>query len=296
MHNIVIIDGLCLLFRSFFAIKDMTNRENQNIAGIYGFARELISVIKNTSPTHIAVALDTGKKTWRHELLDTYKAHRKKSPPELSHQFSWIRDLCNICGLYIYEQDGYEADDLIASCAKQYGKDHKMMIITYDKDLYQLVNDNVSIYHPFKGSILKTKDVEAKFGVHPSQIADFLALTGDQVDGIIGISGIGPKTASTWLQEYSSIEGIVKNIDALKPASRGKILKDNIHKLQIARDLVCLKNDLDVGDIDQKRLIYQCPYAVGTFLKKIGLENLLFDFENTICSGGLFKAVKAQFS
>lgn len=284
-NNFVIIDGLCLLFRSFYAIKNMENKAGKNIAGIYGFAKELLSIIRKLSPKYLAVALDTGKKTWRHELSDTYKANRKKTPEELHHQFQWVRDLCLICGFTIYERDGYEADDYIASCVNSYKSKVEFWIVTYDKDLYQLINDSVHVYQPFAGVKVGAKEVLSKYHILPSQLGDFLALTGDAADGVSGVKGIGPKTASEWLNQYFDLQGIVKNLKLLQPKARRDILEGSLDKLNRAKELISLYDCLDTGDIDDKRLKGTCSKQfckIGNFLKEIGLQSLIFDFEQTL--------------
>lgn len=284
-EKFVLIDGLCLLYRSFYAIKNMKNQNGKNIAGIYGFIREVLSIIRKLSPKYLAVALDTGKKTWRHDLSESYKANRKKTPEELSHQFQWIRDLCLVCGFGIYEGDGYEADDYIASCVSSYKSKVEFWIVTYDKDLYQLVDDSVYIYHPFVGVKIGTQEVLSKYNILPSQLGDFLALTGDTIDGVQGVKGIGPKTASQWLNQYYDLNGIIENINFLQPKVRRGILEANLDKLNKAKELISLYKSLDVGYIEDKKLKKICSKQfckIGNFLKEMGLQSLIFDLEQAL--------------
>lgn len=263
----------------------MQNSQGQNIAGIYGFTKEILSIIRRLAPQYIAVALDTGQKTWRHDLCSDYKANRKKSPVELHHQFQWIRDICNHCNIMTHEKVGYEADDYIASFVYKYKDIADIVIVTYDKDLYQLVEDSVTIYHPFKGTKMGAKEVYEKYQILPTQMADFLALTGDAIDGIVGLKGIGPKTAVNWLAEYGNIENILQNCIHLKPLSKQKIIAEGVQSLKKAKELVSLNKILEVSSLDNNKIRPICGDQITSlvdFVKNIGLQDLIFDFEQTL--------------
>jgi DNA polymerase-1 len=261
----------------------MVNHKNENIAGVYGFARSLMSIIQTYAPDYLVVALDTGQKTWRHDTCPAYKSNRPKAPPELSHQFQWIRDLCTSCGIKYCDGHGYEADDYIASYVKKYGKTMQIYIFTYDKDLYQLIDNNVKIVYPFNNTVIGEAEVQAKFGVMPERIADLLALAGDNADCVAGVKGIGPKTAAGWIQKYGSLDNIMLHVDQLTPVFRRDMVKQNMAKLLLARDLVSLRNSLEIGEIEDAALPRgRCLGCIKEFLGKIGLDDLVPRFERAL--------------
>ena len=274
MHKLFIVDGLAILFRSFYAMKDLKNQKNENIAGIKGFIWQIVKIIQTHSPTHMIVALDTGKKTWRHSLSDKYKSNRSKTPDELIHQFTWIRDACVSLGIQYCEGEECEADDWIASIATTHKNDADIYIVSCDKDLYQLVGDRVFIYDCFANNVFKAEDVIKKFGVDASQMVDFLSLTGDCSDCVEGAKGIGPKTAIKWLSEHKTLEGIITQIDSLEPKSRANMLKSSIDQVRFAKDMISLRSCLDVGALEKAK-INPCMASTKSFMERVGLLDMM---------------------
>lgn len=266
MYNMVIIDGLSILFRSFYAMKDMRNSKNQHIGAVYGFTRCCLSMIEIYRPEYLIVALDTKQKTWRHEALEEYKSTRKPTPPDLIPQFTMMREACKALGVSYYEGSAAEADDWIASCVESYAEVEKMLIVSADKDLLQLVSEKVHVYDPGKKVVLKSEDVLKRWGVVPTQICDLLALSGDGADCVGGVKGIGLKTASKWLNEYLDLEGILENIALLKPLSRRNMLMQGIESAIKSRSLIKLQTTLEVLPIEKMK-ITPCVYGMKQFLE-----------------------------
>lgn len=271
-QKLLLVDGLSILFRSFYAMPSMINIHGQNIGGVHGFIRQLLSMLYNKKPTHMVVAFDTGKPTWRHEKSNIYKANRKPSPIELYHQFQWARDVCNSITVPCVDFMSYEADDVIASYVRRYSGTMDIEIVSGDKDLMQLIKNNVVLYNTFEKRYTDSKAVVQKWGVRPSQIGDMLALIGDTADGIKGITGVGPKTAAKWLQKYDSIDNILQNLDFLTPSRLANNIRREYDELLLARELIQLNTMLNVPCIGS-------PYAydigrIDEFCIDYGLKNV----------------------
>ena len=268
LDKVLILDGMSILFRCFYAMQIYNG--DRHIGGIYGFVNQLLNLIALYKTKYVAVALDAKEKTWRHLQYSGYKANRKQVPVELVPQFQLVRDACTAFGVRFYEGGGCEADDWIASCAHQYSTDTKVYIVSTDKDLLQLVSDNVLVYDPFKQVEFNTEQVISKWGVKPCQIADLLVLAGDAVDGITGIPGIGPKTAAKWLNEYGTLDNILLNMARLEPKSRRDRLLVGVHNVAGMRELILLRNSLTVNLLDEIKMD-PCPVKIKHFLQNNGL-------------------------
>jgi DNA polymerase I len=267
MYQMVIVDGMSILFRSFYSIKDMRNSRNQHIGAVYGFTLCLLNLIERYGPKYLVVALDTSGKTWRHEMLVEYKSNRASTPPDLIPQFTMMREACNAFGVKYYEGSAAEADDWIASCANQYTDSGDILIVSSDKDLLQLVSDQVHVYDPGKKIIIKAEDVLNVWGVLPNQICDLLALAGDSADCVGGVRGIGMKTAAKWLTEYNDLDSIVKNIPNLKPISRQNMLLAGVADAIQSRQLIKLLDSLTLLPIEHVE-IKPCVYSLKKFLEQ----------------------------
>lgn len=214
-EKVYLIDGSSFLYRFFFAIRGLSYK-GLPTGAIYGFAKLLIE-IENTKPKYVAIFFDTKAKTFREDLLETYKKNRPKMPDELSAQIEPIKELIDAFGINRIELDGFEADDLIGTYSEKLKKDYDIVIVASDKDLFQLVGDNVLIFDPTKKIYYDRNKVFEKLGVYPEQISDYLALVGDSIDNIPGVKSIGPKTAAQLLKEFKNIDGIIENLNKLKP-------------------------------------------------------------------------------
>lgn len=225
----MLIDGNSLAYRAFFALPLLSNDRGLHTNAIYGFSTILLKMIEEEKPTHVLVAFDAGKTTFRHETFEEYKGGRDKTPGELSEQFPFIRQLIEAMNMKWFELDRYEADDIIGTLTKQFNQDDlEIVVYSGDKDLLQLVADNVKVCVTRKGiSDLDVFDVEAieeKYGFSPEKIIDMKGLMGDKSDNIPGVPGIGEKTALKLLHQFGSIEEVLNNIESVS----GKKLKENL--------------------------------------------------------------------
>jgi DNA polymerase-1 len=244
--KLIIVDGYGFVFRAFHSMPPLTRRDGTPIGAVYGFTNMLLRFIEKHTADYIVVALDAGKKTFRHDIYSEYKAHRPPAPEDLIVQLPIIREAISAFNIKVLEQEGVEADDLIASYttyATQKGVE--VMVVSADKDLMQLIRDGVYLYDPIKEKIIGEAEVKEKYSVYPNQMTDYLALLGDASDNIPGVAGIGAKTASKLLKEFDSIEKIYTNIDKISPERSRKLLLEGRDRGILSKNLVTLKCDID---------------------------------------------------
>ncbi len=251
---------MAFVYRAFYAIPPMSNSDGLPTNAIYGFVRILERMIAEATPDFIAIAFDTKEPTFRHIKYEDYKAQRKPMPEELVEQLPWIKEYVKALNLPILEYPGYEADDVIATLA-QFHKNYNLhvLIASGDKDLCQLVNDNVAIMNStFKETeILDKIAVKRKFGILPEQIVDYLTLVGDAADNIPGVKGIGAKTATALLNEFDSLENIYLHLDELKPKQKInlELAKD---KISYFKDLICVDSQVPVKESLDNLIAVDC--------------------------------------
>lgn len=248
MNRLVLIDGNAILHRAFHALpQTLTSPDGLPVNAVYGFTTMLFKLFSDLKPTYIAVAFDRAKPTFRKQMFAGYQAHRPKMDEGLSGQIEKVHDVVRSFDIPIYELDGYEADDVIGSLAKQ-AINTQVIIVTGDRDLLQLVKDDrVLTYMPVKGlseaKIYGEKEARERLGVHPKQIPDYKALAGDQSDNYPGVQGIGPKTAVQLLETFGSVEKLYQAIQ--KKDKRLEILSPHIlEKLAVGAEDAVLSKDL----------------------------------------------------
>jgi DNA polymerase I len=242
-QHLVLIDGYGFIFRAFHALPPLKRGDGVDVGAIFGFTSMLIKVILEFSCSHIAVVLDSGGKTFRHDIYPDYKSHRPPVAEELKLQFPLVREAVSSLNISILEKQGFEADDLIATFAKAASNQGiRVTIFSSDKDLMQLIDDNISMYDPLKSRIIKEAQVLDKFGVPPKNIADILALMGDSADHVPGVPGIGPKTAAELIGKYHDIGSLYQNIDSLIPSKRKDSLIHNKELAMLSYKLVLLND------------------------------------------------------
>ncbi len=238
----------------------------------------LLKLIRDQKPMACVVVFDSKKASFRKEIDSRYKAQRPPPPEDLSGQIEAVRKLCEAAHLPILQEEGFEADDWIASFVKSYSKSDKIVIVSTDKDLMALVSERVVLFDSFKDRILGIAEVKEKFGVGPHQICDFLSLTGDSSDNIPGLSGIGPKTAAKWLQDFGTLDQILANRHSL-PANVQAKIENELAELELSRKLVCLKDDLKIPEFATFELRLPMPPSLKEFLLdwdcKRALENYI---------------------
>ena len=249
MKKIVLVDGSSYVYRAFYALPPLTSPKGEPTGAIYGFIRMIAKLINELKPEYIAVAFDHPGKTFRHKEFKEYKATRKETPDELKSQIPKIKKILKLWGIKVLEIPGYEADDLIATLAKKAEeKGFEVIIVTPDKDMLQLVNQNIKVLNPINEYLFNREKVKEKYGIYPEQFIDYLSLIGDTVDNIIGVHGVGPKTAQKLLEKFQNIEGIYENIDQLKEKLKNAF-EEAKERVQLNKKLIKLKTDAPI-DID----------------------------------------------
>ncbi|MCD6574443.1 DNA polymerase I, partial [Candidatus Aerophobetes bacterium] len=260
--KLILIDGNALLYRSFYALPPLSTKKGIPTGGVYGFTRILMKLLREEKPEYIACAFDKGKKTFRHKKWEEYKATRPKTPAELSQQITLIKEVLKGFKIPVFEDEEYEADDILATIAKEGEKAGlEVKIFTGDKDIFQVISPSIRIVR-FKKGISKietfdTQKVKEEYGVYPEQIADYLSLAGDVSDNIPGVPGIGPKTAANLIQKFGSTEGILSNIDRL-PVKLANKIKENVEKIKLSKKLATVITEIPLK-IDLEKLKSKKP-------------------------------------
>ncbi len=283
-NKIVLIDGNSLAYRAFFALPLLTNDQGIHTNAVYGFTMMLQNIIEEEKPTHMLVAWDAGKTTFRHKTYAEYKGGRQKTPSELSEQFSYLRKLLEAYKITQYELDQYEADDIIGTLSLEGDKaDIEVVVISGDKDLTQLASTNTTVLITRKGITDTEKYTPAhvmeKYGIEPLQIIDMKGLMGDSSDNIPGVPGVGEKTALKLLIEYGSIEKVYESLDKITAKKLNENLTLNEEKAYMSRDLATIIRDVpititiadlayDGPDMDRVEEIYR-ELKFTTLLEKI---------------------------
>ena len=249
MKRLLLIDGHSMAYRAFFALpaENFTTAQGQHTNAIYGFATMLISLLKEEKPTHVAVAFDVSRKTFRTEIFPEYKANRAKTPDEFRSQMSFLHELVKGFGISQFEIEGYEADDIIATITKRAEKEGaEVLICTGDRDSFQLVTDKTTVLYPKRGvsemARMTPDAVFEKYGMTPEQYPDFAALRGDPSDNLPSIPGVGEKTAAKWVVEYGSLQELLKQVDGVG-GKVGDSLRGNIENVKRNRELTQLIHD-----------------------------------------------------
>ena len=247
MPPFVLVDGSYFLFRAFHAVPPLTTSTGLQTNAVRGAISAIQKLMRRIQPTHMAVIFDTPEPTFRHELSPIYKGDRPSMPDELSQQIPYLHALIRALGIPLHTLPGAEADDVIGTLAKRAeALGHQVLISTGDKDMAQLVTDKVTLEDSFKERPLDVNGVFEKFGVWPNQIIDYLTLMGDASDGIMGVPGVGAKTAAKLLTEYGSIGGILENVDNIK-GKVGQNIKDSVEGITLDHQLASIVIDLDLN-------------------------------------------------
>lgn len=276
---LVLVDGSSYFFRAFHALPPLTNSKGQPTGAVYGVTNMIKRLIKDFQPEYLAVVFDDKGKTFRDDWYPEYKAHRPPMPPELSGQFQPLLDVLQAMGLPLLIVPGVEADDVIGTLAQQAMAENMPVIIsTGDKDMAQLVNEQVTLINTMSNQTLTIQGVKDKFGVWPSQIIDYLTLMGDTSDNIPGVQKCGPKTAVKWLEQYETLENVVKHAVDIS-GKVGENLRAFLPELALSKKLVTIKtdvvlplmlDDLKPKSADKPQLIHLCQtYEFKTWLKEL---------------------------
>ncbi|XP_011860913.1 PREDICTED: DNA polymerase nu-like [Vollenhovia emeryi] len=267
------------------------------IGGVYGFLNMVLKYIAHSD--YLTIALDAGKKNFRHNLYPEYKANRVTSPEDLISQFTILREAVEAFNLSYEEIEGYEADDIIATLAAKYAnhQNFKVVVVSSDKDLFQLLNYNILIFDPIKNIYIDEKQVIEKFGINSHKLLDLFSLTGDASDNIPGVPGIGPKTAAKLLDEFDSLNNIIENIDDIEQTRIRNILTEHKEKALISRELLSLCEKVDLQhDIAKYEVHSPNMEKLLSFLKKYEFNSLIGKMEKLFSYNGSSTKEKIEYS
>jgi len=267
-RHLLLIDGSSYIFRAYFGIKvSLTNKAGLPTNAVVGFKNMLLQLLKQEAPTHCVMVFDKPGPTFRHEMYSEYKANRSAAPDDLKVQFQPIYDFCEYLNLPVIAEAGFEADDVIGSLVKKFAPEIPVTIISGDKDLTQLVTEDVHMLDTMINKRYTPETVKEKFGVAPDMIAEYLALVGDTSDNIPGAQGIGPKTAVKFFNQFGNIEGLYQNLDQLKGKQKEKVesSKENV-ELSLRLTLIDCDMKFDsslddylrqIPDLEQLKAFYE---------------------------------------
>ena len=243
--KLFLIDGSNNVYRSYFAIRNLTNSSGMATNAVYGFTTTLRKLIKDHKPDYMAVAFDIGRSKTRHEAFEDYKKDRRPMPDDLAIQLPFVNEVLEGFRIPVIGVEDWEADDLLGSLAcTARDRGYDVVIATSDKDFFQLVGDGISLYHTGREVLYDAKGVEGAFGLPPEKVVDVMAIWGDAIDNIPGVPGIGEKGAKALITEFGSLDGVYENLDKLKPAQRKK-LEEHRDKAYMSRELARIKCDLE---------------------------------------------------
>lgn len=290
--KLYLIDGNSYVYRAFYAIKGLTDSSGKPTNAVFGFTNMLLKIIKDKKPDAVAVSFDTPHPTERHELFEDYKAHRPETPDDLVRQFPEVKRMISAFNIPIFEEPGYEADDVLATLAERASKEgDEVFIVTGDKDMLQLVNDSVKVYDPMKDKVMDREYVKERFTLPPERVVEYMALVGDAVDNIPGAKGIGEKTAKTLLHEFNSLDEILEHPERISKERTRKLVEQSIEDIKMSRKLAEInrKVPIEVSPEDLRAKEPDWQTLLGLF-REFEFSSLM----RLIPSGGERKGVKCE--
>lgn len=284
MQKFVIIDGNSLLFRAYFAMREMVTKDGIYTQGIFAFITMLNKILKDYEPDYIAVAFDMKGKTFRHEAYPEYKAGRLKTPPELLSQIPLMHDVLRAMNIQILEKESYEADDMIGTATKfASGRGIESLVITGDKDELQLIDEKTRVIINRKGmtefDVYDQDAMKERYGLTPAQFVDLKGLMGDSSDNIPGIVGVGEKRGITLLKKYDSVEGVIEHADEIK-GKLGENVRNGIESARMSKWLATINRDVPV-DLNMEQMKYEAPdyETLREIYKKLEFKRFLSDLD-----------------
>jgi DNA polymerase-1 len=280
-RSLLLIDGSGFIFRAYHALPPLTNPKGVPVGAVVGFMNMLIKLMENKNPTYAAVIFDAARLTFRNRLYPEYKAHRPPAPDDLIPQFSLVRDATRALNLPSIEMNDYEADDIIATYARQAREQGiEVTIVSSDKDLMQLIGGGVQMFDAMKNKAIDDAQVFEKFGVQPDKVLEVLSLIGDSSDNIPGVAGIGPKTAAELIGQYGDLENLLAHASEIKQPKRRDTLLQCADKARLSKQLLTLIYDvplpLKIEDLGLKK---PDPEVLIPFLREHGFKSLLAKME-----------------
>ncbi|MDT7043135.1 DNA polymerase I [Candidatus Nitronereus thalassa] len=286
--HLCLVDGSSFLFRAFHALPILTRPDGTPVNAVLGFSNMLLKLLDDLHATHLAVIFDSARKTFRNDISADYKANRPEPPDELIPQFPLVRDATRAFNVECIESPGFEADDLIATYAKQAEAEGiEVIIVSSDKDLMQLVTGRVSMFDAIKNKKIGPKEVLEKFGVGPEKVVDVQSLAGDSTDNVPGVPGIGIKTAAQLIQEYGDLDSLLARASEIKQPKRRQSLIDYADQARMSRDLVRLRNDVPTDlAVSQLQRQNPDPQQLLTFLNEQGFKSLMAKVHSRLLASG----------
>lgn len=279
--KLVLIDGNSILYRAFFALPLLSNDKGVYTNAVFGFTKMLFKILEDEKPTHLLVAFDAGKTTFRHKTYAEYKGGRQKTPPELSEQFNLVKELLDASSIKHYQLDQYEADDIIGTLTREGEKEgFNVQVITGDKDMLQLVSEHTQVQLTKKGlseiDAYTPSFLKEKLALDPSQIIDMKALMGDNSDNIPGVPGVGEKTAIKLLKQFETLENIYENLDQVSGKKLKEKLEVNKEAAFMSRELVTINQKSPI-DVELNDTIYTGynPNKLTSLFKNFGFQSLI---------------------
>jgi len=286
--RLLLIDGSGYIFRAFFALPPLTDKIGTPVGAVYGFCNMLFKLAQDRPGEQMIVVFDKGSHSFRNDMYADYKANRDETPEDLVPQFPLVRDAANAFGVPVVELEGYEADDIIATYARQAAKAGRpVTVVSSDKDLMQLIGNGIEMFDPMKAKEIGRDEVIAKFGVGPEKVRDVLALAGDTSDNVPGVPGIGVKTAALLLDEFGDLEHLLAGAETIKQKKRRENLIEFAELARISQKLVTLHeeaplpkqlDEINTVDVDYAKLL--------EFAKNYNFNTLSKRLEAIVASGG----------
>jgi len=274
--TLYLVDGSSYIYRAYFAIRHLSAPDGTPTNAIYGFIQMLLKLLREHEPKHVAVVFDAGRVTFRTEIYPEYKANRASMPDELRAQIKPIREVVRAFNIPVLEMEGYEADDIIAALAGRFSDSGgRVVVVTGDKDMMQIVSDRVTLLDTMKGTTTGVKEVIERFGVRPELVPDILGLAGDSSDNIPGVPGIGEKTACRLIAGFGSLDRLIEKADEVK-GKAGEKLREFTRQALLSRKLATVERAIDI-DAEPARLAAHPPdiQALNSFFRRYGFSSLV---------------------
>lgn len=286
MKHLFLVDGSGFIFRAYHALPPLSTRDGTPTNAVSGFTSMMMKLVEDADASHVAVILDAARKSFRNDLYPEYKAHRPPAPEDLVPQFPLIREAVRALNVPCIEKEGYEADDIIATYARQAAEQgYTVTVVSSDKDLMQLVNDRISLWDAMKNKAITAAEVVEKFGVPPEKVVDVQALCGDSADNVPGVPGIGIKTAAQLITDFGSLESLLEQAPTIKQPKRRQSLIENAELARISKQLVTLCDSVPleekIEDFTKKAPI---PEELCAFLERMEFRRLLTQVQGRVAA------------
>lgn len=246
--QLYLIDGTSYIYRAFYALPPLTNSQGLQTNAILGFTNMFLKVLRERVPEYMAVVFDAGGETERHREFEAYKAQRPPMPDALASQIPYVYRIVEALHVPALMEEGYEADDIIGTVAmRAVGEGFQVTIVSGDKDLFQLVGPGIQVFDPMRDRAYGVQEVKDRYGVPPEAMADLMSLTGDAVDNIPGVPGVGEKTASALIREFGTLDNLLGSLDRVKQPKLREALKTHAEQIRMNRSLVAIRTGLPMS-------------------------------------------------